>query len=400
MTNHKNKKHNKGTTHNKKKGAIKQVGKKNGGGIFSVFQTSPISKAQSSESNFLSAYEDYIIAKKEYDEKYDAHLANLITLDTVNKMGSSFVDVFKTILMPNDFDGDTEIDIKNPLLLKSYLLSSESRPEEFRKQHMRQQVLYQIHQLKPEYAELFKTVNVKLSGKKVITEFVMKNSRLFIRELDISRNYIIDPQQIEYNIRNIISIVGKSSNNKKIPTRNSYKIENSPVIFKGNNTRKINNYLNKSKAKFMLNATKKNNSTRFNQFIKPLEKTPVELPTGNNKPLSKQQILQFQQQQVLPVEKEKNESGREKIVYEKSVTDEIKDLLGLGKKNNNKKVYNNIPVEKLAELDFSKITDKTDLDKICQRLSDREDDCKKIDKCWYNPKGEPKCYRFKSKNEI
>ena len=62
-------------------------------------------------------------------------------------------------------------------------------------------------------------------------------------------------------------------------------------------------------------------------------------------------------------------------------------------------IYNNVPIEKLKQMDLSQITDKAELDKICNRFSEEEETCKKMDQCWYNPKTDPKCYRFKQKDE-
>ena len=64
-------------------------------------------------------------------------------------MGSSLVQVFKETVFPNDIEGYTKYNLANPLLLRSYLATNDTEPADFRKQHIRQQVWYQIDKLHP-----------------------------------------------------------------------------------------------------------------------------------------------------------------------------------------------------------------------------------------------------------
>ena len=78
------------------------------------------------------------------------------------------------------------------------------------------------------------------------------------------------------------------------------------------------------------------------------------------------------------------------------------DLLGIPvkdkKENTSLKIYEEMPLDALKKINHEDLT-KEELDIVCRRFSDDEETCSKIKKCWYNAKTEPKCYRFKDKDE-
>jgi hypothetical protein len=408
--------------------------KQKGSGILDYFSSNkknnPISIAINSESNLFKTYSEYLNAKIKYEESYNKHLDNLITLDKINNMGSSLVTVFKDILYPNNIEGYTNYDYKNPLLLSSYLIDDETKPANFRREHIRQQIWYQIYNLSEYDNSLFTGVNVKLlDNKNVMVSFILLNNIQFDRKVSISSNYIINEKELNEHIEEIIMNV--KSNNKlnlkksaKVNINNNFLLKNETVNVPGfnnnfiKNTKKLNNKLKlnnktgkilpskrsniKPKPKNITNNNKKkkllsyNNS--FEQFQKKIRGSPEKPATGENEPLTKKQILHFQHQQVIPIEEEPDVEGKP-IFAVSDITNDVRELLGLEvKKQQKASFYDNIPLEKLKEMDFSQLS-KESLDKICKRFSEDEDTCKKIEQCWYNAKSNPKCYRFKGKEE-
>ena len=387
-----------------------------GGGLFDFFTKSETDNAIKTEKNLLDLQAKYTEAKKAYDTVYDKHLANLLTIGEMNGIGSSLVDLFNGIVFPNDIQGKVEYDYENPLLLKNYLLADKKDSVKFRKEHIRQQILYQINKLHPNDIKLIKGVDISMNNKKINIGFVAYNNRQFDRSVSISDNYIINIPELLEKIKDVIIIIKKTETILKPVKKfknNNFTIKNNKVIVPGatnvnsklktkkNNKSKKNN-ITSTRMEIQIPETDKKQKNTLGDILEKVKDKPVELPTGENAPLSKQQILQFQHQQTLNPDIEIKNNGSKQRVYNNKLSDELKELLGIGqnKKTNKKSFYDNIPLEKLTQLDFTKITDKSDLDTICERLSDKEEDCKKIDKCWYNPKGEPKCYRFKTKNEI
>jgi hypothetical protein len=125
--------------------------------------------------------------------------------------------------------------------------------------------------------------------------------------------------------------------------------------------------------------------------------TPIEEPTGKDEPLTKQQILNFQHQQVIPTTGDFDEKGKP-ILAVSDITDDVREILGFDVKRPQKAYKNNIPPEQLKDMDLSKLS-KENLEKVCNKFSEDEETCKNIEQCWYNAKSNPKCYRFKSKDE-
>lgn len=404
-----------------------------GGGIFDFLTTSSprtLSNTKVTELNFLEKYNRYLLAKIEYDKAYDAHLKNLITLDEINRMGSSLVQVFKETVFPDDIEGYTKYNLANPLLLRSYLATDDTHPADFRKEHIRQQVWYQIDKLHPLDSRLFTHVKVKLlDNKTVVVSFVVLNVNQFDRKVSISNNYILDINQINEHIDEIVGIV-KSDKEYHVGQVKGVKLRNNDFIIGENNvnvpgfnnrfvsnTKKLNNRLRNNKTGKIIRERKEikppakkeltNNNRRkkllessssFDDFKKSIYGTPEPLPTGENQPLTKKQILRFQHQQVIPIEDEPDEFGKP-IFAVSDITDDVREILGLEvKKQKKASFYDDIPLEKLKQMDLSQLS-KENLDKICQRFSNDEDTCKKIEQCWYNAKSNPKCYRFKGKEE-
>lgn len=404
-----------------------------GGGFFD-FLSGPknraFSKAKNSELRFLETYHNYLNVKTKYDKVYDNHLHNLITLDQINQMGSSMVTVFKNMLFPNEIEGYTKYNLSNPLFLRSYLANNESDPADFRREHIRQQVWYQIDKLHPNDKNLFTHVKVKLiNNNTVMVSFTLLNVNQYDRKVSISNNYILDINQINDHINEVVSIVKSNPNLhtgqvKGVKLRNNdFLIKNEKVNVPGfnnrfvSNTKKLNDRLRKNnktgkvypqrqeiipKKEELTNNEKQQKylgyKSSFNNLKKDIDGEPENKSTGEDEPLTKKQILRFQHQQVIPVENEPDEKGKP-IFAVSDITNDVRELLGLEvKKQKKASFYDDIPLEKLKQMDLSQLS-KENLDKICQRFSEDEDTCKKIEQCWYNAKSNPKCYRFKGKDE-
>lgn len=414
---------------NNKKEAIK------GGGFLDFIsgdkKKRALSNAKSSELAFLESYHDYLKVKTKYDKVYNKHLSNLITLDQINQMGDSMVTVFKEILFPNDIEGYSKYNLANPLFLRSYLATNETNPADFRREHITQQVWYQIDKLHPNDKNLFTHVKVKLiDNKTVMVSFTLLNVNQYDRKVSISNNYILDADQINEHIDEVVGIVksNPSLHTGQVKKVNLYEddflIKNEKVDVPGfnnrfvSNTKKLNNRLqrnsktgkvfpqrkeikpkrkeelsNNNRMKALLSYKSSQNNLKKDVFNSPNNKA-----TGEDEPLTKKQILRFQHQQVIPVEDEPDEYGKP-IFAVSDITDDVRELLGLEvKKQKKASFYDDIPLEKLKQMDLSQLS-KENLDKICQRFSEDEDACKKIEQCWYNAKSNPKCYRFKGKDE-
>jgi hypothetical protein len=402
-----------------------------GSGMFNYFSSNnssinPLTRAINSEKKIFDTYSTYLDAKLKFENTYNKHLENLITLDKINKMGSSLVSVFENIVYPNNIEGYKKYDYKNPLLLSSYLLTDDTTPANFRREHIRQQVWYQIYKLSDYDNSLFTGVDIKLIDKKtVMVSFILLNNIQYDRKVEVSSNYILNEKQLLNHIKEIVMHI-KSTNKlifkkEKKDINNNFLLDNENInipSFNNNftkNTKKLNNKLkrnNKTSKKLpaklstikpvpkrITNENKKekwlSHNNEYEQFQKKILGSP-EKPT--NEPLTKKQILHFQHQQVIPVEEEPDTEGKP-IFSVSDITNDVRELLGLEvKKQQKASFYNDIPLEKLKTMDLSQLS-KESVDKICKRFSDDEDTCKKIEQCWYNAKSNPKCYRFKSKDE-
>lgn len=387
-------------------------------------------KAISSEKKFLETYKDFLKHKTKYESVYDEHLGNLITLDKLNKMGSSLQTIFETQVFKDDIDGFIDYSLNNPLLLRSYMINSSSKPDDFRREHIKNQIMYQISKLHPNDVKLFKKVTVSMGkNKKIIANFTSFNLDVYKHEISINNNYVLDIYDIKSAVREVVIEIKKKMAINYIQLKEGSVARKDEFLLKNENvgassfsynklSKKLNNLSSTSKTKKYRSAPKPkeiqipkseikeivpssiSKTSNYYKFRKNIEGEPKDLPKGMNAPLTREQILHFQHQQALPTEEVKDNKGRS-IFAVSNIANNIRELLGYevkGKRSFNK--YSIMPIDKLKKIDFSEIKDKDDMDTICQRFSEDEDMCKKIEKCWYNASaksGNPKCYRFKKK---
>lgn len=425
----------------------KENNKQQGGGLFDFLsgetsKSKPVLRAKQSEDRLISSYESYIYSKKYYENIYDKHLENLTTLDELSKMGNSLVTLFKDNIYTPYIAEEKSIDTTNSLLLRNYLFTvtkEEPRLANFRKDHIIAQIQNVLNNYHSNDRKIFSDYDIAIDGGKVDITFILQNGVREGKKIDINSNYIINEKQLVKAIENILDIhKGNITKGRKpyenkddfivkeeelnIPGFNNSVVTDKNKLTKlltgkNNNTEKkslVARALSKKNSntgkkeykpkKIEKKKTQRNTTEEFLKKVKGPEynKEKERVATGVEKPLTKKQILDFQHQQVLPVEEEKNELGRDVFGIVNS-TEELRKLLGLTENKSKpgaKTIYNDIPLEKLKKLDLSQVTDKAELDKICNRFSEDEDTCKKMDQCWYNAKSDPKCYRFKQKDEV
>lgn len=400
--------------------------KKKGGGIFDIFSSTKnnIDEAINSEIDFLDKYNKYLKAKKDFNIIHEKHLTNLLTLDDYNKIGDSLVTIFKEKIFNDKIEeNNIKIDENIPLLLQNYLINSETKPYEFRRQHLISQVNYVLFNYHPNDNIYFENVNVILKNNDAIIQFSVTDNRYFTKTVSIDKNYILNEDEIEESINDILDDIKtlKKNNNS---TSNKYLLKNKEVITPTGTSNKItnktiNNLLSKTnKKRNKLNKSLKENNKinsytkkeyipvkKNNKNTKKNNKNIVSLLEPNNKKennkeksLSKKQRLLLQYRQALPVKGENNK-GRTVFGID-NINNTIRgDILGQNiNKPTVKLKYNNMSKEELKKMNISKL-DKSEIEKICNRFSDDEEECKKIKECWYNPNTEPKCYRFRTRNE-
>lgn len=396
------------------KSHTKKNNNKSGGGLFDKSKpyVKALKKAASSETKVIDTYTTYYKAMEKYDKAIEKHLENLMTLDEINKMGSSFLKTFKEITFPELIEDKKKVDMSNPILLKNYMHSSYSNTSNFRKEHVINQILYQINKLNKSDKLIIEGVDIQMLDNNMVNViFKTRSNRVFERSIPISDDYILDVNQIIKNITDIISKFKGTENRykqlKSKPYNTSFEVQSSKPAPKsiGNTLSEIFNTKSNTTNKIPEIAAKKpeiiapeniinaklQKRSEFNKLF-GLKKTPVK----TNKVDKYKQML-AQQRQVLNTEGV-NEEG--KTVFGIQPKDELEGLLYPDKAINKVgDMYKHIDIEKLKKLDLSQITDPNHIEVICNRFSEHEDTCKAVPKCWFNPTTNPKCYRFKEKSE-
>lgn len=169
----------------------------------------PITKAKRSETQLIKNYEELATASKRYYKSFNKHLKNLITLDDLNNMGSALTTTFRNIVVKNELKGKDKINTSNPLLLRNYLVSPNTLPRNFRKEHLLQQVRYKLSQINPKDALLFNMLDVTLEGKTATIKFHAINGDTFERTNKVGDEYELDMPKLLNDIRDIIGSIKK-----------------------------------------------------------------------------------------------------------------------------------------------------------------------------------------------
>lgn len=163
-----------------------------------------------SENEFIKAYEEYTKAAKHYFKTYNKHLEHLKALEE-SKNIPSLIYLFKTKVLPNDFKNKLTIDRSNPLLLNNYLVTDETLPKNFKKEHVINQIRYTVSKFNPTDKILVDSIgNVSIDGTTCNFTIKMGTGDKFDLSTKINTDYIIDIPDVEEKVSGIIAqIKGK-----------------------------------------------------------------------------------------------------------------------------------------------------------------------------------------------
>lgn len=163
-----------------------------------------------SENEFINAYEEYTRAAKHYFTTYNKHLEHLKALEE-SKNIPSLVDMFKTKVIPEDFKNKLHIDRSNPLLLNNYLVTDNTLPKNFKKEHVINQIRYTVSKFNPTDKILVDSIgNVSIDGTTCKFTIKMGTGDKFDLYTKVNTEYIIDMNDVEEQVREVIAkIKGK-----------------------------------------------------------------------------------------------------------------------------------------------------------------------------------------------
>lgn len=398
-----------------------------GGGFFNSFfnYDKPIyNKVTDSEYKYLKSYIEYIKARDIYFKNKEEHMANLITFSNMANIGNGFKRIFEEIVYPNDIEEKYDIYTDNPLLLGNYNINNESLPIDIRREHVRQQFLYYIKKLNPNDEKLITDVEVSLNNNKIKVNIIMNDVINYeFDNITIDSDYIVNKNEIERVIKSAIKQIKSfkpylTSSKPLTPQKSSFELKTDTTEETQKNHIK-NTINNKSQFKKLIqNPIEPSNNgpqslkdkleekrakarANYNELKHDIHGSDEEYPFGNNKPLTAQQISHSLHQQTPQMET--NEDGKVTYGNPSIIETALADLLGIPIKEDKKadtslKLYEEMPLDALKKIKHEDLT-KEELDVVCKRFSDDEETCSKIKQCWYNAKTEPKCYRFKDKDE-
>jgi hypothetical protein len=158
-----------------------------------------------SENELIKAYEEYTSAAKNYFSIYNKHLEHLKALEE-SKNIPSLIDIFKTKVIPNDFKNKLTIDRSNPLLLNNYLVTDDTLPKNFKKEHVINQIRYTVSKFNPTDKILVDSIgNVSIDGTTCKFTIKMGTGDKFDLSTKINTDYIIDMTDVEEQVREVIA---------------------------------------------------------------------------------------------------------------------------------------------------------------------------------------------------
>jgi hypothetical protein len=276
----KTKKSNKKTHTNTHKKNMKSV--KKGGFFFSPKNTGltgQVKKAVLSEDKLINSYEVMSQSVKNYYDKYDNHIKNLISIDDFVNM-NSMEKIFKNEIIKKHFKDKTSIDKANPLLLRNYLADGIEAPSGFRKEHLIKQIRYKLYySFSDRDRNLIDDINIKLVDNESIIMIIRTIENKVYKRNIRHTNYTLDLAQVNRELKTIINntrqSLGYEGNAEEIQSDsglgNNLEVENdvefnSDLIYKGNN----NN----------IAVNKNNNSNSMMKLVN--ENSEEEDPSGSN----------------------------------------------------------------------------------------------------------------------
>lgn len=157
------------------------------------------------ENKLIKNYEAYAKASQAYYEAYKAHIKSIEDLEDVKNI-TSLLSTFKDTVLPNDFKYKIKIDRTNPLLLRNYLVTDDTLPKNFKKEHVLNQIRYIISRFKPSDKILIDSVgNLRIDGTSCYYTIKASNGEKLEKSVRINNDYIIDAEEVESQITEIIS---------------------------------------------------------------------------------------------------------------------------------------------------------------------------------------------------
>jgi hypothetical protein len=167
-----------------------------------------LGSTKDSEEKLIKSYESLATASKKYYEDYNKHLENLITLDDMNGM-SGLQTTFKNVIVKNLFKGYDKVDQSNPILLKNYLVSENTTPKFFRKEHLMSQIRYKLAGFALKDTLLISEYDVALEDNKAIVKFRMINGDKHEKSVPVDSNFNMDLSKLQGDLREIIKSMKK-----------------------------------------------------------------------------------------------------------------------------------------------------------------------------------------------
>jgi len=202
--------------------AIDHHSKQNGGFLLDLLfgkkkdrqtQTKKVSKtvlgaSKDSEEKLIKSYENLASVSRKYYEDYNKHLENLITLDDINGM-TGLQTTFKNVIVKNLFKGYDKVDQSSPILLKNYLVTENTTPKFFRKEHLISQIRYKLAGFALKDTLLISQYDVSMEDNKAIIKFKMINGDTHEKAVAIYSNFNMDLSKLQSDLRDIIKSMKK-----------------------------------------------------------------------------------------------------------------------------------------------------------------------------------------------
>jgi len=184
------------------------------------------------ENKFILAYEKYTQASRDYFILYNDHVENLKKLEDHNNL-TSLVSTFKDLVVPNNFRYKLTIDRSNPLLLTNYLVTDDTLPKNFKREHVINQIRYTLSRFNAGDKILIDSIgNVYIDG--ITCKFTLKTNsgEKYELETNINEDYIVDLDDVEEKVREII-VQLKGKLDFELELINNFQVDNRQLDIPG-----------------------------------------------------------------------------------------------------------------------------------------------------------------------
>lgn len=162
-----------------------------------------IERAGRSEEKLINSYEQMTGYVENYYQKYDDHMKNLISIDDMINVKSMEV-LFKKEIIKKHFK-DRVVDRSNPLLLRNYFASSMSSPSAFIKEHLIKQIRYKLYfSFSEKDRSLITDIQVKLVNKNSIAMTIRTIDNKVHNKSIKHKNYYLNMAQVLRELKRIL----------------------------------------------------------------------------------------------------------------------------------------------------------------------------------------------------